>query len=327
MSFVSRYLDPTLVERLNQLQLSARRIVEGSTTGLHKSPFKGASIEFRQHRFYVRGDEPRRLDWRVLGRTDRFYIKEYDEETNLRCLLMLDVSGSMGYGGKVDERNAPVGDSARLNADRGDAARGNAFQGGTKFDFAARLVASLAYLMLANTEHVGLATFADGIERWLPARSGTGQLAQLVDALDHVSPHGRTDPGRAMHQAAERLGRRSLVIIVSDFFSTVPSISEGLAHFGHDGHEVIVLRVLDRDELDFPFKTWMRLRGMEGERARMCEPGLMRRQYLENFRTHAALLEDRCASLKTEFAQFATDQPMLDALTGFLQRREGIARR
>src|SRR5512143_2739945 len=133
MALVSRYLDPNLVERLNHLELSARRVVEGSTIGLHKSPIKGASVEFRQHRFYVPGDEPRRLDWRVLARTDRPYIKEYDEETNLRCVLLLDCSGSMAYG------------------------RDN----GTKYDAAARITASLAYLTLRQTESVGLATFAD----------------------------------------------------------------------------------------------------------------------------------------------------------------------
>src|SRR5213592_3973519 len=128
MSFVTRYLEPALVERLNYLQVTARSVVEGATTGQHRSPVKGASVEFRQHRFYVPGDEPRRLDWRVLARTDRPYIKEYDEETNLRCLLLVDGSGSMSYGGA----------------------------GNTKFDYAAKLVAALAYLMLGQTESVGL---------------------------------------------------------------------------------------------------------------------------------------------------------------------------
>src|SRR5436190_2748426 len=139
MSLISRYLDPVLIERLNHLQLSARRVVAGSTIGQHKSAVKGASIEFRQHRIYVPGDEPRRIDWRVLGRTDRPYVKEYDEETNLHCVLMLDHSGSMAYGS--------LGES--------------------KFDYAAKLTASLSYLMLAQTESVGLATFTTAIDRWL----------------------------------------------------------------------------------------------------------------------------------------------------------------
>src|SRR5271169_2100012 len=138
MSFVTRYLEPNLVERLNNLQLSARSVVEGSIIGQHRSPVKGASVEFRQHRFYTPGDEPRRLDWRVLARTDRPYIKEYDEETNLRCVLMLDASGSMAYGAA----------------------------NGTKFDYASKLVASLAYLMLGQTESVGLAIFKSRVESW-----------------------------------------------------------------------------------------------------------------------------------------------------------------
>ncbi len=142
MSFVSRYLEPALVERLNQLQLSARSVVEGSISGLHRSPVKGASIEFRQHRFYTAGDEPRRLDWRVLARTDRPYIKEYDEETNLRSLLLLDTSGSMSYGRKS----------------------------GRKFDYAAKLVAALSYLMLGQSESVGMALCGAKLDHWLAPR-------------------------------------------------------------------------------------------------------------------------------------------------------------
>src|SRR5690349_2577717 len=145
MGFVTRYLEPALVERLNHLQVSARSVVEGAVTGAHHSPLKGASVEFRQHRFYTPGDEPRRLDWRVLGRTDRPYIKEYDEETNLRCLILLDASGSMAYGRKH----------------------------GTKFDYAASLAASLAYLMLGQTESVGLGVFRRRIDPFLAPRGGT----------------------------------------------------------------------------------------------------------------------------------------------------------
>src|ERR1700690_4166663 len=151
MGYASRLLGAEDVERLSQLQLSARRVVEGTTTGLHKSPLKGSSIEFRQHRFYVPGDEPRRLDWRVLARTDRPYIKEYDEETNLRCVLMLDRSGSMAYGGP----------------------------GAAKFDYANRLVASLAYHMLARTESVGLAVYGPTLENWVPPHAHSAQLSHV----------------------------------------------------------------------------------------------------------------------------------------------------
>lgn len=293
MSYVSRFLEPALVERLNHLQLSARRVVEGSTIGLHRSPLKGSSIEFRQHRFYAPGDEPKRLDWRVLGRTDRPYIKEYDEETNLRCVLMLDASGSMAYGRR----------------------------GVSKFEYASKLVASLAYLMLANTESVGLAMFGGGLNQWVPPHAGTPQLSRIIDTLERSVPRGQSQPARAMHAVADRLGRRSLVIAVSDCFAPAPTVREGLAHLGHDRHEVIVLRVLDADEIEFPFKTWSRFRGMEGEAARLCEPAMMRTTYLENFRRHAEDLEAGCRALGAEFHSFVTRDRLADALTRFLQRR------
>src|SRR5215471_2582347 len=156
MAHVSRFLDPSLVERLNQLQVSARSVVEGNTVGLHRSPVKGASIEFRQHRFYAPGDEPRRLDWRVFARTERPYIKEYDEETNLRCVLLLDRSGSMAYRGKG---------------------------GGSKFDYAAKLAAALAYLMLGQTESVGLGLFSKRLDQFLPPHGSTSHLSRVIDLL------------------------------------------------------------------------------------------------------------------------------------------------
>jgi uncharacterized protein (DUF58 family) len=293
MSFVTRLLEPNLVERLNHLQLSARRVVEGSIIGQHRSPVKGASVEFRQHRFYTPGDEPRRLDWRVFGRTDRPYIKEFDEETNLRCVLMLDASGSMAYTGK----------------------------NGSKYDYAARLVAALAYLMLAQTESVGLGLFNSRLEQWIAPRGGTSQLSRVIDVLERSAPQGRADVAAAMKQVADRLGRRSLVIVVSDCFAQVARLREGLARFRHDRHEIILLQVLDRDELEFPFKTWSRFRGLEGERPLLQEPAMVRRIYLQNLRRHRRELEENCRALGAEFYSFVTDRPLIDAVTSFLHRR------
>ena len=293
MSFVTRYLEPNLVERLNHLQLSARRVVEGSIIGQHRSPVKGASVEFRQHRIYAPGDEPRRLDWRVFGRTDRPYIKEYDEETNLRCLLMLDCSGSMAYGGKR----------------------------GPKHEYAAKLVASLAYLMLAQTESVGLGLFGARLDQWLAPRAGTNQLSRIIDALERSAPRGEGRMGQALQEAADRLGRRSLIIAVSDCFAPVPLLREGLARLRHDRHEIIVLQVLDRDEMDFPFRRWSRLRGLEGERPRLVEPAMVRRVYLDNFRRHRAQLEQLCRAMGAELHVFVTDKPLVDSITSFLHRR------
>lgn len=297
MSFVSRYLEPALVERLNHLQLSARSVVEGSISGLHRSPVKGASIEFRQHRFYTPGDEPRRLDWRVLARTDRPYIKEYDEETNLRCLLLLDTSGSMAYGRKS----------------------------GRKFDYAAKVIAALSYLMLGQSESVGLAFCGDKLEHWLAPRAGSGQLSRVIDALERAAPAGEAHLTPALQQAADRLGKRSLVILVSDLFTPVQSIREGLARLRHDRHETIILRVVDSDEVDFPFRTWSRFRGLEGELAQLLEPAVMRKGYLDAFARHRRELEETCSALGVEFYSMVTKTAVFDSLRAFLHRRNGAA--
>lgn len=295
MSLVTRYLDPAMVERLNHLALSARRVAEGTAVGSHRSPLKGASIEFRQHRAYVSGDEPRRLDWRVLARTDRPYIKEYDEETNLRCLILLDASGSMAYGGAA----------------------------GTKFDHAAKLAAALSYLMLARTESVGLGVFAERLGAYLPAHGGSGQLWRIIETLERAVPRGAGRPGVALHAAAERLERRGLVILVSDLLCDVLELKRGMARLRHERHEVIVMRVLDRDEVEFPFRNWSRFRGLEGERPQLCEPAIARRRYIANFRAHEAGLIEACRTLGADLSTTTTDRPLIDWLTAFVHSRSG----
>lgn len=315
MSLVSRYLDPSLLEQLQSLQLSARSVVEGTTTGQHRSPVRGASVEFRQHRAYVAGDEPRRLDWRVLARTDRPFVREYDEETNLRCVVLLDRSGSMAYSGSGSGVSG-LNPTKQTRAPRPETH--------SKFDYAARLVASLAYLMLGQTESVGLATGASRIETWLPPHTGTGQLARVIDVLERTSPAGSSDLPASIVQLAERLGRRSLVVIVSDFFCDVPPLRAALARLEHARHEAISLRVLDDNEISFPFRKLLRLRGLEGEGARVCEPAVQKRVYLEAFNAHARRLHEAHRASRAEFHTFPTDRPLADALVGFLRHRQEL---
>lgn len=293
MAYVSRYLEPNLVEKLNHLQLSARRVVEGSTIGQHRSPVKGASVEFRQHRIYSPGDDPRRLDWRVLGRTNRPYIKEYDEETNLRCVLLLDGSGSMAYAGS----------------------------GQSKFDYAAKLAAALAYLMLGQTESVGLGVFSRRLDQFVPPHASTSQLSRIVDLLERSTPRGQSSLADAVHEIANRLERRSLVIVISDLIAPAKLLRDGLAHLRHDRHETIVLRVLDRDEETFPFKNWSRFRGMEGEKPQLFEPAMARKMYLANFEAHREQLQKDCTAMGAELVTFHTDEPLIDSVTAFLHRR------
>jgi uncharacterized protein (DUF58 family) len=298
MSLITRYLDPALVQRLNALQLSARSVVEGTTSGRYRSPVRGASIEFRQHRPYARGDEPRRLDWRILARTDRPYVKEYDEETNLRAVLMLDASGSMRYAGG---RREP------------------------KFDYAAKLVASLAYLMLGQTESVGLGVYGAKLAQWLAPRAGTAQLARVIDVLERASAEGSSDPAAAMHAVAERIGRRSLIVVVSDFFAPVAQLRSAFARLAHDRHEIIALRVLDDDEIEFPFRNWTRLNGMEGESPRLVEPALMRRSYLAAFDAHRRELAELWRRFGVEAHTFMTGGALDVSLIAFLRHRAGIS--
>ena len=289
MSFASRYLDAATVEQLNHLQLAARSVVEGSAVGLHRSQLKGASVEFRQHRPYVPGDEPRRLDWRVLARTNRPFVKEYDEETNLRCLLMLDCSGSMAYG--------------------------------AKFDYAAKLVAALSYLMLAATESVGIATIAEQVEHWLAPRTGSLQLSRVIETLEKAAPAGPALIVPSTMQVANRLGRRALVIIVSDFFSPAADIRGAMARLRHDRHELICLRILHPDEINFPFQNWSMFNGLEHERPYLGEPALMRKTYLDNFDRHTRELTTLCRSMSAELHVMMTDQPVADSVKQFLKAR------
>jgi uncharacterized protein (DUF58 family) len=305
-----------VVEQLNHLQVSARSVVVGSAIGQHRSPIKGASIEFRQHRFYVPGDEPRRLDWRVLGRTDRPYVKEYDEETNLRCVLILDGSGSMGYGA-VASCQLPV--ASDCGSGNWELATGNSM---TKYDYAARLAAAFAYLMLGQAESVGVAICGKGVEHWLAAHAGSMQLARVLDSLEWKQPAGPSGVGKAMHDVADRLERRALVIILSDFFVPVDEVRSGLAHLRHDRHELVAIQVVDRREEEFPFHNWCRLRGLEGEKSQLVEPAIARGVYRENFQKHRKALQETCLGLKVEFEHLTTDKAILDAVRAFLGRRQ-----
>jgi uncharacterized protein (DUF58 family) len=290
MGQVSRYLDPALVEQLNLLRMTARGMVEGARSGPHRSRIKGASVEFRQHRAYVPGDEPRRLDWRVLARTDRPFVREYDEETNLRCVVMVDCSGSMGYGR----------------------------EGQTKYDYAARLAAAFAYLLLGQTESVGMVMCAQGALEWVAPRGGAMQLAKVMDALEGSAPGGRSGMAEAMHEVAERMERRSVIIALSDFFEPVAPLRSGLAHLRHARHEVMALQIVDRHELDFPFKGWTRFRGMELEASRMCEPAMMRRIYRENFEKHRKSLKETFLACKSGLERMVTDRPVMDSVKTLL---------
>jgi uncharacterized protein (DUF58 family) len=292
MSTISRLLDPELVERLRGLALSARRVVRGSVAGLHRSPVRGASVEFRQHRAYSPGDELRRLDWRVLGRTDRTFVREYDEETNLRSVMLLDVSGSMAYGRRAG-----------------------------KMDFARRLVAAIGYLMLSRTESVGLATFSDRLRGYLRPHSGTTQLATLLEALERIEPAGASDPETSAAQLADRLDRRALVILFSDLLCPTERFARTLARLRHERHELIVVRVLHRDEIEFPFRQWTRFAGMEGEPPALLEPSATRAYYRQAFSEHETRLIEIARQADVALLPAVSDDDLFDVVLSVVRRR------
>src|SRR5688572_29918204 len=295
MAHVSDFLTPSDLQRISNLQVLARQVVEGFTTGLHRSPHKGFSVEFKQHRQYVPGDEIRHIDWRVFGRSDRYYIREYEEETNQRATLILDRSGSMGYAGKT---------------------------GSTKFEYATKLAACLSYLMLQQSDSVGLVTFDTKIRRYIPPRSRVSHLRVLIDELEKGEVGGETELGDVFHDLVPKLHRRGLLVIISDCFGDVATFLRAMAHFRHAWHEILVFQIWDRDELDFPFKGWTQFECLEQPgNKHMLDPVLLREAYLENLASFLDDLTRGCRRHKIDLVPFCTDQPYAEALAAYLSRR------
>ncbi|MDB6151561.1 MAG: hypothetical protein JWL90_14, partial [Chthoniobacteraceae bacterium] len=282
MAHVADLLSPADLQKISNLQVFARQVVEGFCSGLHRSPHKGFSVEFKQHRQYVPGDEIRHIDWRVFGRSDRFYIREYEEETNLRATLLLDLSGSMGYG------RGPV----------------------SKYQYATRLAASLAYLMLQQQDSVGLVTFDTKIRKYIPPRSRVSHLNVLIDELQRSVPGGETELGDVFHDLVPKLHRRGLLVVISDCFGDVPKLLKALAHFRHAHHEILIFQIWDRDELEFPFKNWTQFDCLEQNGVKhLLDPVLLREAYLANLDKFRDDLTLGCRRHKVDLVPFVTDQP------------------
>lgn len=296
MSHVADFLKPSDLQRLSNLQVFARQVVEGFCSGLHRSPHKGFSVEFKQHRAYVPGDEIRHIDWRVFGRSDRFYIREYEEETNLRATLILDRSGSMGYGANT-----------------------------SKFAYATKLAACLSYLMLQQSDSVGLVTFDTEIRRYIPPRSRVSHLKVLIDELENGQTGGETELGEVFHDLVPKLHRRGLLVILSDCFGDVATFLKAMAHFRHAYHEILVFQIWDRDELDFPFKGWTQFECLERAGIKhMLDPVLLRQAYMENLEKFRDELTRGCRRHKIDLVPFCTDQPYAEALAAYLGRRMAL---
>ncbi len=294
-----RYLVPEVIARLRGLDLRARMVVAGVLSGMHRSVYHGQSVEFAEHRPYVAGDDIRRIDWRLFGRKDRFYIKQYEEETNLRCNLLLDVSRSMAYG------------STALN----------------KFEYAACLAAALAYLLVRQHDAVGLMTFDHEVRRKLPATTGRPQLANVISLLEASQPSGSTNVKILFHQLAEELRRRSLVVLISDLLADPDDVVAGLEHICYSGHELVLLHVMDDDEWNFPFIENTLFEGLEEEQRLLADPQSLRASYLQAVQRFSARVRAACLKHRADYVPVNTREPLDTVLSGYLSSRSARAAR
>lgn len=284
-------------DKLARLQLYARQVVEGVTVGMHRSPHKGFSVEFKEHRPYVRGDEIRSIDWKLYGKTDRLYIRQYEEETNLRCTILLDQSGSMAYGG------------------RGTAAV-------TKHEFAVRLAACLAYMLVSQQDSVGLVTFDTQPQHYIPPRSKPSHLRALLGTLAASKPEGETAISEVLTKLVVKIRRRGLLVLISDCFDDVDDLLRTLSYFRHAHNDVVVFQIWDRDELEFPFRGRHQFRSLEQtSHTRLLDSSLLRKSYLANLERFRTALSTGCSKQKVDLISCTTEQPHASLLASYLAAR------
>jgi uncharacterized protein (DUF58 family) len=289
-----RFLDPQALARLKNLSVVARGVVEGFIAGLHSSPYKGFSAEFAEHREYTAGDDPRRLDYRMLGRTDRLYVKQYEEETNMRVQIVLDTSASMGYGFE-----------GRLG----------------KLTYGCYLTAILGWLMIRQQDAVGLATFDTQLRVDMPARSSPRHFHEMAERLEALGPGGETDVAETLHGLANRFKRRGLIVLISDLYGDAEAIVRALHHFRHRRHEMIVFHVLDPAEVSFPFRELIAFHDLEtGERIQI-DPAFVREQYVAEIGTFIETYRRACAEAQIDYVLAETSTPYDFMLSKYLAKR------
>jgi uncharacterized protein (DUF58 family) len=289
-----RFLDPAVIARLGTMELKARTVVEGFLSGLHRSPYKGFSVEFAEYRQYLPGDDLSTLDWKVYARSDRHYVKKFEEETNLECHLLLDVSASMAY--------------------RGAAAM-------SKLEYGSVLAASLAFLMNRQRDATGLIAFDDRMVFRLPAGARPGHLHALLLALERLQPGKRSNVGRPLHQLAEALLKRSLVVLISDLLDDPEPVIKGLRHLKFRGTDVVVFQLLDPDELTFPFRGASRFKDLESADEVVAEPASARTAYLRELASLTLRYDRELRGAGIDYVQIDTSQPLDFALLTYLAAR------
>jgi len=287
--------DPKVVGAVTRLQLHARQVVEGVISGLHKSPYHGFSVEFAQHREYTPGDEIRYIDWKVAARSDRYYVKEFEEETNLKAYLLVDSSDSMRYQG----RKRPY----------------------SKLEYASILAAAFASLLMQQRDAAGLVLFNDGVRKYVPPRATATHYTQLLEELVAAESRPKTDLAPTFHFMAEQIKRRGLIVVLSDLFGDIDDVLEGLRHFRHRKHEVVVFQIVDEDETTFPFDDLTKFEGLELEPELLVDPRGIREEYLRQFNSFCDRLERGCREFNVDLVRAVTTQDPAEALTQYLSSR------
>ncbi|MGB6041900.1 MAG: DUF58 domain-containing protein [Pirellulales bacterium] len=298
------YLLPEVLEQIKRLEVRARHVVEGFITGQHKSPYHGFAVEFATHREYAPGDDLRHIDWKVWSKTDRLYIKEYEEETNLQCTLIADRSASMSYAGMESGMETSW----------------------SKFDYAATVCASLTHLLQHQQDQVGLVTFSDKIDCNLPSASHPAQVKRIVHELESTVPKDGTDLAEVFAGLAAQIRRRGIVVLVSDLFVDPAILGDALQQFHLRGHEVIVMHVMHSDELTFPFTQNILFRGLEIDRQLLTDPRALRKTYLAAVGRFLDQVRTSCASLGVDYVLLDTGKPLDAALASYLAFRRRAAR-
>lgn len=288
-----RFLHPEAIQRISRLELRARSIVEGFLSGMHRSPYFGQSVEFRQHRQYTAGDDLRYVDWKVWAKQDRYYVKQFEEDTNLRAVLLCDVSHSMRYG------RGPM----------------------TKFDYAATVVACLAYLLLRQQDAVGCIAFDETVRAAVPQRTRRNHLDSILKALSVSQPQHKTNLYDVLREVAESYPRRGVVVLVSDLLVDRPGLFKGLKLLRGRGHDVMVFHILDDDELDFPFSGPTRFEGLEVPDIVRCNPRALREGYLRALGQYLDEVRRGCSRNAVDYDLIRTSQPLDAALAKYLSFR------
>jgi len=294
-----KYLDPRTLAKISALDLRARQIVEGVMNGMHRSPYQGISVEFAQHRPYVSGDDIRHVDWKVYGRNDKVYLKQYLEETNLHLIIVVDASESMGYS----------------SIDAGEGVQWS------KYDHATAIAASLAYMMIQQQDSAGLAIFDNELKKYLKPSKTASQWKIITHELSIIPRLKKTNTGKILDQLAEKLHHRSLIVLLSDFFDDIESIKKGLRHLRYKRHEIMAFHILDPMEIDFSFEDVTLFKGMEELGELLTEPQALRDGYLEQLRMFSEQLKKMCRGMGIDYNLMNTGESLDVALSTVLATR------